>query len=133
MKADKEILAELASNIERELCNLTDRVLLHKRQILNASSVERVMEEKKRLLLAWVALMPLSDDECYFCLLGRRETDEEEFCTRCPYAKHHGVCERINDSSWCKINDLRWKLYDLIDEEYYREGERYESRSKNKG
>jgi len=116
-KADEEIKNEIADNLEMELEKFVMEVKWHIKCMREASSVEEIMRIKKFILGLWAAYMPLSSDTCYFCIT------RQDSCTDCQYAKYHGVCEK-EDSAWSKINSLRWKLYSLIANEYYR-GETY--------
>ena len=122
MKAEKRIVKELVENIQHMFNTFSDELSYYLKRLEEAETVEEVMMLKQRILEAWVGTLPLNGDACYFCIERRKGLKTD--CSSCQYAEHHGLC---NDkgSSWHKINSLKWKLYDLIADEYYG-GEVYE-------
>ena len=122
MKAKREIVDELVNNIRFKFASFSDQLGYYLKRLGDAETVEEVMMLKQAILKAWVASIPLNGDTCYFCIERRKSLTAD--CGACPYAKHHGLC---NDrkSSWHRINSLKWRLHDLIDDEYYG-GEVYE-------
>lgn len=122
LKADKKIVNEIIENLRSKVSDFNHRIEYYLKRLEKAETVEEVMEIKQQILALWVFYIPLRGDTCYFCIKCRDVLDVN--CDSCEYAKHHGNCAE-KDSSWRKINSLRWKLHDLINEEYYK-GESYE-------
>ena len=123
LKAEKKIVDKIVENLQYRLGDLTKEVECYIKRLKNAKTVEEVMMLKQRILEAWVSSIPLWSDTCYFCIKYKTGLVYPD-CERCQYAEHHGIYVE-KGSSWHKINSLRWKLYDLIVDEYYG-GEEYE-------
>jgi len=56
-----------------------------------ATTVEEIMEAKKRLLQELTSFLPLGPSSCYFCLL-HMDSEGHPNCESCLYAKVHGAC-----------------------------------------
>ncbi|RLI87739.1 MAG: hypothetical protein DRP01_01020 [Archaeoglobales archaeon] len=123
MKAEKKIVDKIVENLQSRLGDFTSEVERYIKHLKDAKTVEEVMILKRRILEAWVSSIPLWSDTCYFCIKYKSGLVYPD-CECCQYAEHHGICVE-KGSSWHKINSLRWKLYDLIVDEYYK-GEVYE-------
>lgn len=121
MKADKKIVEEIANNLEEELEDFIRRIRTYIKLLREATEVEDVMRLKQDILMTWIADIPISSNTCYFCI--KNEDPEDGInCRNCEYAKHHGICEE-EGSSWMKINKLVCRLYNLIENEYYKDEE----------
>lgn len=54
-------------------------------------SVDKIMYVKQAIMLAQCDL-PLTQRQCYFC--NNNNINQDADCTRCQYAKIHGLCDK---------------------------------------
>lgn len=128
MKADERVKRILVNNLKRWLDELYGRIFLQIKAIENAPTVEEIMILKKGLILFCLEFLPLSVNECYFCI--ERKWWKGDICENCPYAKFHKPC-REEDSDYRKIREIIWKAIEIVGEYYYK-GERYDCKEKEK-
>jgi len=116
MEIDEKIrnkLLEEAKTLKKTYVEILDEYL---NNLSKSVTVEQLMMAKQLLLEDIILFLPLTAEDCYFCLVNNRN------CKTCKYAKYHKICETRN-SDWMKINEAQEKLLDTID--YYYKGERY--------
>lgn len=106
---DIKIKNKLVENLkEWKICYLED-INYYIEKIKNSKNVNEILLNKQKLLIDFLNNVPLTSDECYFCI----KTD----CPDCLYGKFHGICDK-NNSTYDKINN---KFIELIEEikKYY--------------
>jgi len=118
MKVDVKTKDLLIRNLKEWFATLCCEINLCIEEIEKAETVEEVMYYKKKLLLDYLCVTPLSSTTCYFCIY------EENFCEGCLYARYHKPCGETG-SDYYEIKKALRRLINLIDEKYY-SGEKYE-------
>jgi hypothetical protein len=125
MEIDEEIRRSLMQNLETSLKDITRHYRDAIDIISTAEDVEEIMVAKQDLLVACVDQMPMSVDECYFCLLQLKHLDGDwNFCKGCKYGEVHGKC-RESSSVFYELTKMRNKFSDELVDKYY-SGERYD-------
>lgn len=119
MQIDEEIRKYLMQNLEAALKDMTRDYRDAIDIISTAEDVEEIMVAKRDLLVACVDQMPMSVDECYFCLLQKRDLDGDwNFCDGCKYSKLHGKC-RAESSTFYELTRMRNEFSDELYINYY--------------
>jgi len=116
VKVENKIRIRLVYNLRRRRSMFLEisRGIIMK--ILKAKTVEEIMELKRDLLKAYVDLMPMGVDCCYFCMLRGPN------CDRCEYGRVHGFCPELG-SDYSDLVNAREDLRKAI-AKYYK-GESY--------
>lgn len=121
MKVDEKIREKLIQAFQITKNNISCIMDRYYEVLRNAETVEELMEAKRVMLKAFMKEMPLTRDDCYFCIFKREYNIHD--CEKCEYAKYHGAC-CWEESDWKRIvkshNELRYAI-----DNYYK-GEKYE-------
>jgi hypothetical protein len=118
MKMDKEIRKKVIEAFKKDHESLNEEIADIISKMHKVKSVEKFMNLKKQLLLAYVSLATLKDYTCYFCLLHKMD------CESCEYAKVHGACCDSDDAFYMRVCDAHDNLYSLLTKTYI-DGEKY--------
>ena len=112
MKIRDSVRNSLLENLDSWWHEQEEKMATYKKALGRASTVEELMAVKKIFLHALLRNLPLSNNNCYFCIL------HDSHCHRCEYGDTHGICDN-QSSSWKKIMRAATILEETIKEEYY--------------
>jgi len=110
---NKKIKKRLSNNLKKWKQDLMLDIDNNIKNIEGSENIHQLMFYKGELLRTIIDKIPLSDDECYFCLLQLNKGDGLT-CEKCKYAKVHGMCIDDENSTFNKICNCITNLSNII-------------------
>ena len=115
--ADPKIIKRVVKNIE-EISVYFNHFMSFFKEYMSKENLTLydIMNYKKILLVNISTILPLSHNECYFCL--KHENLFTTKCEKCLYKKRNGKCLGNKSSSYNKVSDAKRNLINTINDEY---------------
>jgi hypothetical protein len=117
---DRGVMNRLINNLNENINDMHKHYLSIVNELTTVTTINEVMSIKRKLLLAMVENLPLSNIHCYYCMIN------EGICHDCKYKNKHGGirCMIQNDgdehSSYGKVQIAKRELVKVIGKEYWK-------------